>query len=189
MARVQQEQAELYAMTRDWHRAFEEHKRFHAAEKEVLSEQREAQARIRQALFEVNEARQDAERFREQARRDPLNGLRNRRYVDEQLPGMIGQAASTGSDLWAAVLDIDNFKKINDGCSHEAGDRVLVEVTGLLADAVVAAGPTAFAARLGGEEFLLVVGGLGRSETLSFLERLRRAWPIIRGGRSPASCR
>ena len=174
MARVHQEQAELYALAGDWQRAFEEHKRFHAAEKQVLSEQREAQARIRQALFEVNEARQEADRFREQARHDPLTGLRNRRHLDEQLPAMIAQAASTGSDLWVAVLDLDHFKQINDRCSHEAGDRVLVQVAGLLADAVVAAGPAAFAARLGGEEFLLVVGGLGRAATLSFLERLRR---------------
>jgi diguanylate cyclase (GGDEF)-like protein len=181
--RVLLEQAELYAATGEWQRAFAEHKLFHAAEKKVLSEQREAQARSRQALFEVNEARQEAERFREQARRDPLTGLRNRRYVDEVLPGLIDQAVATGTPLWAAVLDLDHFKRINDDCSHEAGDLVLVEVGAVLG---AAADPPGFAARLGGEEFLLVVMGLGRAETLSFLERMRlavadRPWSKITG--------
>jgi diguanylate cyclase (GGDEF)-like protein len=175
LARVFQEQAELYAADGDYRRAFEEYKRFHAAEKQVLEEQREARARTRQALFEVNEARQEAERFREQARRDPLTGLRNRRYVDEHLPVMIAQAQRDGDQLWAAVLDLDHFKRINDGCSHEIGDQVLVMVAALLADAVATLPePDAFAARLGGEEFLLVLTGRGHAETLVILERLRR---------------
>ena len=171
LVRVLQEQAELYAMTGDFESAFEEYKRFHAAEKRLLDEQREAQARTRQALFEVNEARQEAERFREQARRDPLTGLRNRRYVDEHLPALMERE----SPLWAAVLDLDHFKQINDRCSHEIGDQVLVTVAALLADAVAGLDERrAFAARLGGEEFLLVLTGLGRADTLAFLERLRR---------------
>jgi diguanylate cyclase (GGDEF)-like protein len=177
LVRVWQEQAELYAATGDYRRAFEEHKRFHAAEKEAQSAQREAQARTRQALFEVNEARQEAERFREQARRDPLTGLRNRRYVDEHLPGLIAHAATEGSPLWAALLDLDHFKQVNDRLSHEAGDQVLVLVAALLADGVARLGDgrPSFAARLGGEEFLVVVGGMRRAETLAFLERLRRS--------------
>jgi len=171
LVRVLQEQAELSAMTGDFRTAFEEYKRFHAAEKRVLDEQREAQARTRQALFEVNEARQEAERFREQARRDPLTGLHNRRYVDEHLPVLMERE----SPLWAAVLDLDHFKQINDRCSHEIGDQVLVTVAALLADAVAGLDERrAFAARLGGEEFLLVLTGLGRADTLAFLERLRR---------------
>ncbi|GAA0557925.1 hypothetical protein GCM10010172_46180 [Paractinoplanes ferrugineus] len=186
LVRVFQEQAELYAADGDYRRAFEEHKRFHAAEKRVLEEQREAHARTRQALFEVNEARQEAERFREQARRDPLTGLRNRRYVDEHLPVLIGQAQARGDQLWAAVLDLDHFKRINDSCSHETGDQVLVMVAALLADTVAGSGePTAFAARLGGEEFLLVLGGHEHDEALGELDRLRRRvaahpwWPAV----------
>ncbi|WP_221322513.1 GGDEF domain-containing protein [Actinoplanes sp. L3-i22] len=200
LVRVMQEQAELHAAAGAFEPAFAEYKRFHAAEKEVLSAAREAQARNRQALFEVNEARQEAEQFREQARRDPLTGLRNRRYVDEQLPGLIEQANRTGVPLWAAVLDLDHFKQINDLCTHEAGDRVLVEVARLLTSASTAAPavsaahpggsaphpgglaahpggfaphPGGFAARLGGEEFLLVVSGLDEVRTVGFLERVR----------------
>jgi len=73
------------------------------------------------------------------------------------------------------VLDLDHFKQINDRCSHEIGDQVLVMVAALLADAAAGLGDqAAFAARLGGEEFLLVLSGRGHAETLSILERLRR---------------
>ncbi|WP_203823375.1 sensor domain-containing diguanylate cyclase [Actinoplanes palleronii] len=170
LVRVMQEQAELYAAAGDFANAFAEHKRFHTAEKEVISAAREAQARSRQALFEVNEAREEAEQFREQARRDPLTGLRNRRYVDEQLPGMIEQAARTGAPLWAALLDLDHFKRVNDQCTHEVGDRVLIEVARLLIDAAPVGG---FAARLGGEEFLLVVGGMDGEQVAGYLDRVR----------------
>ncbi|MEV6342732.1 diguanylate cyclase [Actinoplanes sp. NPDC051851] len=172
MVRVMQEQAELFAAIGDFASAYAEYKRFHAAEKDVLSAAREAQARNRQALYEVNEARQEAEQFREQARRDPLTGLRNRRYVDEQLPGMIAHAGRTGVPLWAALLDLDHFKRINDQCTHEVGDRVLVDVARLLAEAEPAGG---IAARLGGEEFLLVVGGMDGDEASAYLERVRIA--------------
>ncbi|GAA2658385.1 tetratricopeptide repeat-containing diguanylate cyclase [Paractinoplanes durhamensis] len=175
LVRVLQEQAEWYAQAGDYQRAYEEYKRFHAAEKRVLDEQREAQARTRQALFEVNEAREEAERFREQARRDPLTGLRNRRYVDELLPALIGRAQANGTPMWAAVLDLDHFKQVNDLCSHEIGDQVLVMVAALLADTAAGLGEeSAMAARLGGEEFLLVFGGYGHAEALAVLERLRR---------------
>ncbi len=172
LVRVMQEQAELYAARGDHARAFEEHKRFHAAEKEVQSEAREAQARNRQALFEVNEARQEAERFREQARRDPLTGLRNRRFVDENLPGLIEQGTRTGVPLWVALFDLDHFKQVNDVCTHEAGDRVLTAVARLLSDAATEPG---FAARLGGEEFLLVVSGMDGATVTAHLDRVRQA--------------
>ena len=96
LVRVHQEQAELHAAREEFARAFAVHKVFFAAYNELHSLQREAQARTRQAMFETAEARQEAERFREQARRDPLTGLRNRRYVDEQLPALIEDAGVTG---------------------------------------------------------------------------------------------
>ena len=100
--RVLAEQAELYAATDDHRAAFEEYKRFHAATEELRSTQQEARARARQAMFETAEARRDAERYREQARRDPLTGLYNRRFVDERLPQVIAAAAATHTPLTVA---------------------------------------------------------------------------------------
>ncbi|SFF77648.1 diguanylate cyclase (GGDEF) domain-containing protein [Actinoplanes philippinensis] len=172
--RVLQEQAELHAACGDTGRAFTVHKRFHQAERELHSQQRDAQARARHAVFETAEARREAERFREQARRDPLTGLPNRRYVDETLPGVLA-----GGPVVVALVDLDHFKRVNDVCSHEIGDRVLVALADLLLAAArparFAARPAGFAARLGGEEFLLVLPGCGAGEAAPVLEEFRRA--------------
>jgi diguanylate cyclase (GGDEF)-like protein len=169
--RVLQEQAELHAACGDTGRAFTVYKQFHEAERRLHSQQRDAQARARHAVFETAEARREAERFREQARRDPLTGLPNRRYVDETLPGLL-----TAGPVVVALVDLDHFKRVNDICSHEIGDRVLVVVAGLLAEAAQSgpAGP-AFAARLGGEEFLLVLTGCAMAAALPILESFRQS--------------
>src|SRR5690349_9950723 len=135
-------------------------------------------------MFETAEAREEAERFREQARRDPLTGLHNRRYVDERLPGLIADAAAAGTPLTLAVLDLDHFKHVNDTLSHETGDRVLVAVAGLLEAGVPAPG---FAARMGGEEFLVVLPGLDLATAVPVLDRMRAAvgghpWQPVTGG-------
>jgi len=168
--RVKQEQAELHAATRDFRAAFEAHKAFVVAAEELRSAQREAQARTRQAMFETAEAREDAERFREQARRDPLTGLHNRRYVDEKLPELIRDAADTGAPLTIAMVDIDHFKRINDTRSHDVGDQVLIVVADLLLRTGVDHG---FAARLGGEEFLVVLPGTSQVDADRHLNHVR----------------
>jgi diguanylate cyclase (GGDEF)-like protein len=170
---VQQEQAELYAAGGDLGAAFEAYKAFHRADKALVSEQREARARTRQALFETTEARREADEFREQARRDALSGLWNRRYMDEHLAALIAESAALGVPLVAAIVDLDHFKRINDQLSHETGDRVIVEVAGLLTAAVPAT-TGSFCARLGGEEFLLVLTGTPLGQAVDRLESLRR---------------
>jgi diguanylate cyclase (GGDEF)-like protein len=167
--RVQRELAELHAAEGDYQAAYEAHKAFHAAEQELHSQQREAQARNRQAMFETAEAHENAEHFREQARRDPLTGLRNRRYVDEHLPALIDEATATGTPLTLAMIDLDHFKQINDALSHDAGDRVLVAVADLLERDLT----TGFAARIGGEEFVLVLPGTALADAARQLEELR----------------
>jgi diguanylate cyclase (GGDEF)-like protein len=184
--RVLAEQAELYAATGDHRNAFEEYKRFHAATEELRSTQQEARARARQAMFETAEARRDAERYREQARRDPLTGLYNRRFVDERLPQAIADAAAAHTPLTVALLDLDHFKRINDTLSHDVGDRVLVAVADLLTTEQDSQNTDGFVARMGGEEFLLVLPGAGPGEAPQRLEAFRRAvaaypWGAITG--------
>jgi diguanylate cyclase (GGDEF)-like protein len=171
LVRVHQEQAELHAVRGEFAAAFAAHKVFFAAYNNLHSEQREAQARTRQAMFETTEARQEAERFREQARRDPLTGLRNRRYVDEQLPGMI----DADPELTVAIVDLDRFKRVNDLLSHDVGDQVLVTVAELLETHLAAVSPTGFVARMGGEEFLMVLPGTEVPLAVRRLDAIRRA--------------
>jgi len=183
LVRVHQEQAELHAVRGEFAAAFALHKEFFAAYNNLHSEQRDAQARTRQAMFETAEAREEAERFREQARRDPLTGLRNRRYVDEQLPSMIG----TDPELTVAIVDLDRFKRVNDLLSHDVGDQVLVLVAQLLEAELAAVSPTGFVARMGGEEFLLVLPGTGVPLAVRRLDAIRlavatHAWDDITHG-------
>lgn len=171
--RVIQEQAELYAVSGDYQRAFDTYKKFHTAHSQLISQQGEARARTRQAMFETAEALQNAAHFHDQARRDQLTSLPNRRYIDEALPPMIADSARTGAPLVVAFVDVDHFKRVNDTCSHQVGDQVLVAIAELLAAAVPPG--AGFAARSGGEEFLLVLAEKAASEVTQRLEALRHA--------------
>ncbi|MFI5495073.1 diguanylate cyclase [Actinoplanes sp. NPDC051859] len=185
LVRSMAEQAELYAAADRFADAFAEYKRFHAAAEDLRSQQQEARARTRQVMFETAEARREAERYREQARRDPLTGLYNRRFVDERLPQLLTAAIRSGSPFSIALVDLDHFKRINDTLSHDVGDRVLVAIADLLAGSLTGH-KDGFVARMGGEEFLVVIPGLNQAAARSFLGSLRHTvrdhpWTPITG--------
>ncbi|GIM93238.1 GGDEF domain-containing protein [Paractinoplanes toevensis] len=169
-ARARQEQAALHAAQGNFREAYEEHLLFHADATALHSTQREARARALQAVFEANEARRASEHFREMAHRDALTGLHNRRYVNERLPAMLAEAAARRTPISVAIADLDHFKRINDTLSHATGDTVLQHIGTLLEEA--ADGP-AIAARMGGEEFLLIFPGVDGAEARKRCELLR----------------
>jgi diguanylate cyclase (GGDEF)-like protein len=190
--RADHEQAELYAAAGKFEEAYEAYKNYHVRAQDLYSHQREAQARSRHAMFETIEARREAQRFREQALRDPLTGLHNRRYADEQLPVLIAEANQTGAPLTIALVDLDHFKRVNDSLSHDVGDKVLVRLGKLLTRSVEEIAATegrdrGFVARMGGEEFLLALPNTNRAVAGSRLEQVRLAvrsypWQPITGG-------
>lgn len=94
------------------------------------------------------------ESLAEQAFRDPLTGLFNRRYLMETLPREIRRAQRRGAPLTIAMLDIDHFKQFNDLYGHDAGDLVLADLAAQLAADLRAED---VACRYGGEEFLLLL--------------------------------
>ncbi|MFI5936436.1 GGDEF domain-containing protein [Actinoplanes sp. NPDC051494] len=169
-AQAREEQAALYAATGRFELAYAEHRAFHKAATALHSAQREARARALQAVFEATEARRASEHFREMAHRDALTGLYNRRYVNERLPALLGESLAARAPISLAILDLDHFKRVNDTLSHSTGDTVLQHVAQLLLEA--ASGPM-IAARMGGEEFLLIMPGTGADEALARCERLR----------------
>ena len=132
----------------------------------------ESRTRMVQAIFEVTEARRESETYRELSHRDPLTGLRNRRFVDEHLDALIDDTRAQGSPLSVAFVDVDHFKRVNDTWSHDLGDQVLVAL-GQLLQGVTAAVPGALAARMGGEEFLVVLPGLDDVTCAARLELFR----------------
>ena len=173
--RARREQAELHAAGADFRAAFEEHKLYCNEALDLQSAQRDARARALQAMYETTEARRQSRRYRELSLRDPLTGLYNRRYVDDQLPRLLNLA--TGQAVAVALLDLDHFKRVNDTWSHDVGDQVLRAVAELLEGAASATGcgPGTFAARMGGEEFLVVLVGLDLPAAVRHLGALRES--------------
>ncbi|NJC86867.1 tetratricopeptide repeat-containing diguanylate cyclase [Planosporangium mesophilum] len=176
------ELAELYATLGCFEDAYAQYKVFHAEAMAVNSAERDARAHILQAVFETDEARRSSRHYRDLALRDPLTGLYNRRFVDSQLPALLRESVDGGAPLSIALIDIDHFKRINDTLSHDVGDQVLRTFTTVLnaglAELFDADEPdptAAFAARLGGEEFLLVLPGVDGPEAVLRLDKLRRA--------------
>lgn len=106
------------------------------------------------------------------ARRDPLTGLGNRRYFAELSATLLETAERTGQPLAALVIDLDNFKRINDDLGHSAGDAALRAVSGLLGESVRRAD---LLARAGGEEFYIISLGLDWEGAKQFGERVRAA--------------
>jgi two-component system cell cycle response regulator len=170
--RARREQAELHAAGGEFQAAFEEHKLYCQEFMEQQSAQRDARARALQAMYETTEARRQSRRYRELSLRDPLTGLYNRRYVDEHLPRLLRRTPDA-PEITVALLDLDYFKLVNDTCSHEVGDEVLRTVATLLQDVESTVAGGSFAARMGGEEFLLVLVG-GDPSAAGHLEFVRR---------------
>ena len=170
--------AELLAARRDFEGAYDVHCEYHTESVALRSRQLEAAARTRQALFETAEARREASRFRIQARTDTLTGLPNRRFVNEELPRLLRELPDRRGCLAAAIIDVDHFKAINDRFSHQVGDEVLGRLGTILAQAVGSdemrpdTALPAFAARLGGEEFLVVLCARSAAEAAGRVERL-----------------
>jgi diguanylate cyclase (GGDEF)-like protein len=167
-----EERARLLADQGLFQRAYEQYIAFHAEDLALRAAQREANARTLQAVFETTEARREGERFRQLSLRDALTGLRNRRHVDTELPLLLAGAREDGSPLSIGLVDLDKFKAVNDRFSHAVGDQVLVRVSGILAAATAESG---WAARMGGEEFLLVFPAVNVDEALRRCDDVRHA--------------
>lgn len=111
-------------------------------------------------------------KLRDLATRDTLTGLFNRRHLVDLAQKEMAQSARSGEPLSLVIADIDNFKQINDGLGHDAGDQVLRHVSALLrrrcrTDDTVA--------RWGGEEFLFLLPDTDADAAANFAERVRAA--------------
>ena len=188
-ARAREQQALLHAATGQYREAFEEYRRFHVETQVLTSAQQDARSRALQAVYQAEEARRATDTFREMAHRDALTGLHNRRHADEELPAALAAGAAQGTPVSVALIDLDHFKRVNDTLSHEAGDAVLRRVAAVLTAAVP---PDALVARLGGEEFVVLLTGADDVAALRACERIRAAvagtdWSAVTGG-LPVTC-
>jgi diguanylate cyclase len=106
------------------------------------------------------------------ARLDPLTGVANRKSFDERFAQEIARRARGGAPAGLLLWDIDNFKNINDSYGHRAGDRVLQSVAGCFTAALRS---TDFVARIGGEEFAVLLSGLELAEAVGVANQVRTA--------------
>lgn len=110
-------------------------------------------------------------RLAEQIGSDPLTGCLNRRSLEGKLRSDLRQARRRASTVAVAAIDLDHFKAINDAKGHPVGDVVLSQVAGIMKQT---ARDTDCVARVGGDEFVIVLPDTGWQGALTFAERLRR---------------
>ena len=141
--------------------------------------EQEVAARLKGLAERVANMEQEAQGYREhlevqrqKALIDPLTGLPNRAAWSERLDHEVNAWHQRGNSLSLAMLDLDHFKRINDGYGHLAGDKVLKIIANVLSKRLR---PTDFIARFGGEEFVLLMPDSPLADALAVGEVLRNA--------------
>jgi diguanylate cyclase (GGDEF)-like protein len=140
--------------------------------------------RVAERTRELEEANRDNERLiaalnersralERESQEDALTGIANRRQFNQRLAAEIASARAAGQPLTLAVADLDRFKVINDRFGHASGDEVLRHAADIMRRQCRAVD---LVARIGGEEFALVLTGMTREVATGYCDLLRRAF-------------
>jgi len=117
------------------------------------------------------EALENIQLITNHANRDYLTGLYNRRYFFDAMHNYIKEIQQSGESFAVAMVDIDNFKKVNDTYGHDIGDKVIVALADLLRSGI---NNKDIVSRFGGEEFCIVLKDISNANALKTLERIRK---------------
>jgi diguanylate cyclase (GGDEF)-like protein len=150
-------------------------------------------AEINERRVDTNQAREtkqivrDLHRVKKEVWEDALTGVNNRRFLEEKFPEIFEVQRSSRRDLSVIMFDLDNFKRLNDTQGHGAGDEVLRFLGELLRQCVRT---DDFAVRYGGDEFIMILPGVGSETALTIAERVlllfaQRVKMMFSGGESP----
>jgi diguanylate cyclase len=140
--------------------ALRSHEEISATRKQV----EEAEAKIKKLEQELNQVS-------EMVREDQLTGALNRRGMDEAFERESTRSDRAQTPLCVALLDIDNFKRLNDTLGHYAGDKALIHLSSVIKESLR---PSDSVARYGGEEFVILLPDVGLEEAAATIERLQR---------------
>ncbi|KFB66978.1 GGDEF domain-containing protein [Candidatus Accumulibacter vicinus] len=132
---------------------------------------RTAKRRVSEAETRIGELQLELDRASMLVRHDQLTGTLNRRGLDEAFEKEVGRAQRRQSTLCVALLDIDNFKKLNDTLGHDAGDAALIHLATVIRETMR---PQDTVARFGGEEFIIILPDTSVEDAQTAIVRLQR---------------
>jgi two-component system cell cycle response regulator len=165
---------------REAHERAENDRRRLAMLNDALEERMRESQHLNDALQQkIAEAEALQEQLREQAVRDPLTGLYNRRFLAETSVARIELARRQDTTIAIVLIDVDHFKQINDQHGHARGDEVLQHFAALLRDRMRRSDVVC---RFGGEEFLLLVDNCDEATLVEILEGLMQQFRALRLG-------
>lgn len=134
-------------------------------------ELRATQQRVRESEQRVAELQGELDKASTLVRHDQLTGALNRHGLEEAFAKETARTQRRRTPLCLAILDIDNFKKLNDSLGHDAGDAALIHLITVIKNTMR---PTDLVARFGGEEFVIILPDTGLEDSTHALQRLQR---------------
>lgn len=137
--------------------------------KSIVASQGEMQQDLLTATQHIKKLQTQLAQARAEAMTDVLTKLANRRWFEQDIEQAFSET-SENNELFVIIIDIDHFKKFNDNYGHLIGDAVLRFIAGILKKNIE---PGQLVARLGGEEFAVLVPRSSREETIALAEHLR----------------
>jgi diguanylate cyclase len=141
-----------------------------SSNRKMQSQLKEMETRLLESQMQVDSLRNDLHESQRSVMTDPLTGVGNRRYFDAVMDQALNSKASLNKQTFLILIDLDEFKKINDTFGHSIGDRVLCFVAG----ETQKIRPDASIARYGGDEFAVFVQSKENGETLRLAEYIHR---------------
>ena len=131
----------------------------------------ESRKQVNAAELKIQKLEKELSEVSELVHQDQLTGALNRRGLDSAFEREATRTARSQSPLCIALLDIDDFKRLNDTMGHQVGDQALVHLCTVIKQALR---PSDSVARYGGEEFIIILPDVGLAEAASTVERLQR---------------
>lgn len=134
-------------------------------------ELRASRERVEEAEKRINELQNELDQASTMVRHDQLTGALNRKGLDETFESEVSRSQRRKSPLCVAMLDIDNFKKLNDSLGHDAGDAALMHLVAVIRETLR---PQDTLARFGGEEFVIILPDTALEDAQRAIVRLQR---------------
>lgn len=138
--------------------------------KKTMASRDELEKEIEKRTEAEEQLRRMAKEFHSMSVHDPLTGVLNRRGLQDVLSKMLGMSQRMGLDVQALLLDLDNFKHINDAHGHGVGDAILTAVTQKIVQTVR---QTDYVSRVGGDEFLVLLVDSKEADAVKVAEKIR----------------